>query len=273
MAFCIRYLSIRNSRDPSNFLTNPERLDPSRFYIYYHSRLLGASPSQPAAGATLSDTVLAVEKYGCCSESRWGYDIKRSAQQPSPECYREALDPSACEYKACSGANRNPYAYVFKHLQPTDILSKHKGFSWVSSSPGRELVNEFCRSLLNNTPILYAFALDKSYDHHIVGFVPMPDVATFKATSGHAVAIVGYGNYNASEPGAKYFKFINSAGPSWGHSGYGYLPEEYVTRTGLLSLEGYAINMPRVTTTVTVSRAVCTPARSRPITYGPRRAH
>ena len=40
IAFCLRYLSIRNSKNPGDFLTNPERIDPSRLYIYYNARFL-----------------------------------------------------------------------------------------------------------------------------------------------------------------------------------------------------------------------------------------
>jgi hypothetical protein len=73
MAFCIRYLSIRNSRDPGNFLANPERLDPSRLYIYYNTRFLegaawGTNSTEADRGASIAGTILAVDKYGCCPE-------------------------------------------------------------------------------------------------------------------------------------------------------------------------------------------------------------
>lgn len=287
MAFCIRYLSIRNSRDPSNFLTNPERLDPSRLYIYYNTRFLeGAAwktnSTETDSGASIAGTILAVDKYGCCPEvfvdnpakptnifdyKGWEYDIRKFTRQPSPESYRFAYDPSFCGLNTCkeltSGSeSKTPYQYVSKYVQYTDIFSKYAKLGWLSPGQKQELVKE-CRAILSkNTPILYGFALDHSYDYNCNGFIPMPDISRFSATGGHGVVIVGYGNYNGADPSRSYFKFINSWGSSWGNRGFGYLPEEYVANPNVFSRGGYAIHLPRVITTVaaTMSPKCCSTA-------------
>jgi hypothetical protein len=280
MAFCIRYLSIRNSRNPGNFLANPERLDPSRLYIYYNTRFLEAAAwksnaTDRDAGASIAGTILAVDKYGCCPEvfvddparptnifdyKGWGYDTGKFAVQPSPESYRFAYDPSFCGLNTCreltsSSEHKNPYQHVSKYVQYADIFSKYTKIGWLSPAQKQELIKECVTILASNMPILYGFALDRSYEYHCHGFIPMPDIRTFSATSGHAVVIVGYGNYNTIEPTKRYFRFINSYGALWGHGGYGYLPEEYVANPNVFSRGGYAINLPRVTTTVTFSIA------------------
>jgi hypothetical protein len=288
MAFCIRYLSIRNSRTPSNFLANPERLDPSRLYMYYNARFLEgeawkSNSTDRDSGASIAGTILAVDKYGCCPEvfvdnparptnifeyKGWGYDTKKFTVQPSPESYRFAYDPSFCGLNTCKelmsgGEHKNPYHSVSRYVQYMDIFSKYAKRGWLTPGQKQELVKECCAILVRNIPILYGFALDSSYEQHCNGFIPMPNIATFSATSGHAVVIVGYGNYNKSDPSKNYFKFINSWGPSWGNRGYGYLPEEYVANPNVFSRGGYAINLPKVTTTVTISMAaerVCSAA-------------
>lgn len=285
MAFCIRYLSIRNSRNPRNFLTNPERLDPSRLYMYYNARFLEgeawkSNSTDRDAGASIAGTILAVDKYGCCPEvfvdnparptnifdyKGWGYDIRKFAIQPSPESYRFAYDPSFCGLNTCrelmsSGEHRNPYHYVSKYVQYTDIFSKYTNIGWLSPDQKQALIKECITMLANDIPILYGFAIDSTYEYHCNGFIPMPNIATFSATGGHAVVIVGYGNYNGAEPAREYFKVVNSAGAAWGHKGFGYLPKEYVTNPNVFCRGGYAINLPKVTTTVTVSVAACSAA-------------
>lgn len=280
MAFCIRYLSIRNSRNPGNFLANPERLDPSRLYIYYNTRFLEgeawkSNTTDRDAGASIAGTILAVDKYGCCPEifvddparptnifdyKGWEYDTRKFAVQPSPESYRFAYDPSFCGLNTCrelmsSGEHKNPYQNVSKYVQYTDIFSKYAKIGWLSPDQKQALIRECITILANNMPILYGFALDRSYEYHCNGFIPMPNITTFSATGGHAVVIVGYGNYNRIEPTRRYFKFVNSWGGTWGNKGYGYLPEEYVANPNVFSRGGYAINLPKVTTTVTVSIA------------------
>lgn len=278
IAFCIRYLSIRNSKNPTNFLTNPERLDPSRLYIYYNTRFLegamwGTNSTLTDSGATMPGTILALDKYGCCPEyfrdnpekpsniidyRGFVYDTRNFTSQPSPESYRFAYDPSFCGLNTCKelegNGPKNPYHYVSKYVQYTDLLSKYEKLRYLSAEQKEEIVRDFKTILRRNIPIFYGFSLDKSYDNHCNGFIQMPNISKFVATSGHAVTIVGYGNYNKNDPSKNYFKFINSWGPSWGHRGYGYLPEEYITNPNIFSRGCYAIDLPRVTITITITK-------------------
>lgn len=282
IAFCLRYLSIRNSKNPQEFLNNPERLDPSRLYIYYNARFLegamwGTNSTTRDSGATIPGTILAIDKYGSCPENFVEdpknptniigyrgciYDPKHYASQPSPESYRFAFDPSYCGLNTCSelsgDCKKNPYPNVSKYIRYTDLFSKYKTLGWLNGSQKREIIKDFKEALRNNMPIFFGFALDKNYEQQSNGFIPLPDLTRFTATSGHAVAIIGYGNYSQTRPEQKYFKFINSHGPSWGHGGYGYLPEEYITNPNVFSRGCYAVDLPKVTVTITktVSRSV-----------------
>lgn len=62
MAFILRYLSIRNSKNPYNFLANPERLDISRLYQYYNTRyyegiLIGSDQISSDVGASMAGSI------------------------------------------------------------------------------------------------------------------------------------------------------------------------------------------------------------------------
>ena len=151
-------------------------------------------------------------------------------------------------------------------MQYTDIFSKYAKLGWLDFAKKQELITECVTILAKNTPILYGFGLDASYEQHCNGFIPMPNMATFSATSGHAVVIVGYGNYNRTEPSKCYFKFMNSWGPSWGNRGFGYLPVEYVANPNVFSRGGYAIHLPKVTTVAaTISPKCCPTTEALPV--------
>ena len=65
----------------------------------------------------------------------------------------------------------------------------------------------------------------------------------FKPIGGHALAIVGHGLYNSKAPTQNYFKFLNSWGTSWGDSGFGYFPENYVANVNFFGISAYAVDL------------------------------
>ena len=61
----------------------------SRLFVYYNERLL-ENDIPDDAGAYLCDGVIALEKYGVCSEARWPYDVAEFATAPPATCYADA---------------------------------------------------------------------------------------------------------------------------------------------------------------------------------------
>lgn len=275
LAFCIRYLSIRNSSDPKCFVDNPELLSISRLYLYYNTRYLEGLIDkediiEKDTGASIAASVLALSRYGCCPEKfsdeiqcslghleygGWEYRKKLFSVQPTPENYLFALGHNsglACEEEAPKDVTQNPYKNISKNIHCVDLCSKYKKKSKrpLTTKQKNSLIEEFKSVLSRNIPIFYGLAHDKNLDNDDHGFVPTPDMKTFlpaeddlSTADVHAIVLVGYGKYNPSKPRTNYFKFINSWGSSWGHKGFGYLEEKYIANQHLFSLGGYSIDL------------------------------
>ncbi|HWP98791.1 MAG TPA: Ser-Thr-rich GPI-anchored membrane family protein [Syntrophomonadaceae bacterium] len=52
------------------------------------------------------------------------------------------------------------------------------------------------------------------------------------AAGGHGICLVGYDDNHATADGSGAFKFINSWGSAWGHSGYGWMSYQYLQKYG-----------------------------------------
>ncbi|MCX7343322.1 MAG: C1 family peptidase [Proteobacteria bacterium] len=275
LAFCIRYLSIRNSSDPKSFVDNPELLSPSRLYLYYNTRYLEGLIDkediiEKDTGASIAASVLALIRYGCCPETfsdelqcalgsleygGWEYRKKLFPVQPTPENYHFALGHNSglkCEEAALQDAAPNPYKSIPKNIRCVDLCSKYKKKSKRSLTIKQKnsLIKEFKAVLSRDVPIFYGLTHDKNLDNDDHGFVQTPDMKTFlpaedelSTAEVHAIVLVGYGKYNPSKPRKNYFKFINSWGACWGHKGFGYLEEKYITNQHLFSLGGYSIDL------------------------------
>jgi len=77
-------------------------------------------------------------------------------------------------------------------------------------------------SLLQNGPILLSFNVYMSfYDSYCDGIVPMPN-SIDRWLGSHCVAVIGY------DENKRFLKFVNSWGESYGDSGFGYLPYDYM---------------------------------------------
>src|SRR5689334_18777163 len=71
---------------------------PSRLFIYYNERVIENSVKTDA-GAMIRDGIKTINKQGVCSETIWPYVIKRFAQKPSVEAYKDGLMHQVLSYQ------------------------------------------------------------------------------------------------------------------------------------------------------------------------------
>ena len=169
---------------------------PSRLFIYYNERKVEHDIPDDA-GAQLSDGVAVLEKYGCCTEKVWPYDISKFATLPPASAYIEAVKNRVIRA-------RNVHQDI--------------------SSMRRELASGY--------PIVVGINVYDSFESDDVahsGIVPLPDVENEELLGGHAVLIVGY------DHAAQTWLMRNSWGVGWGQSGYFTLPYAYLLDSELSS--------------------------------------
>ena len=167
---------------------------PSRLFIYYNERVLENDILQDA-GASLTDGIKTLEKYGVCPETMWPYDITKFAVKPTDSCYTEALN-----YTAITVANIQQNEQVMKSCLAS-------GFPFVV---GINIYTSF-----------------ESDNVSMNGIVPMPNIQTEVCLGGHAIVCVGY---NETQ-----WIMRNSWGIGWGDKGYFYLPYQYLLDSTLSS--------------------------------------
>ncbi len=277
MAFILRFLSVMNSNDRADFLTNPARLDPARLFHYWNSRFYegkiygDVAATKKDAGASMAGAILAMDKYGCCPEVftssletwkgtdlegtfKYGglpYNVTAYTQQPTPEDYRFALDSDLDGINpgtvfAGSDTRTNPYASVAKNLQYQDLSSMfRKPNQKTKNTPGEaaSAIMKMRAALAENKPVYIGLLLNRSFFKDKAGFIPTPSLKRFTPVGGHAIAIVGHGPYNSATPTKNYFKFINSWGPTWGDGGFGYLSDDYVGNINFFQIEAFAVSL------------------------------
>ena len=171
---------------------------PSRLFDYYNSRLLEGTTSQDA-GASISDAVRAIEKYGWVSEDKYPYDIQKFAKRPSQELYTEAQP---------------------NKIVDTAYIQQNLAFLQATLAAGH--------------PIGFGFVVYPSFesDHTAsTGFMTMPTMEDmYKGpVGGHAVVLVGYQNKRQA------FLVRNSWSRSWGINGYFWMPYQYCLQNRLAS--------------------------------------
>lgn len=64
------------------------------------------------------------------------------------------------------------------------------------------------------------------------------------AAGGHGICLVGYDDNHATADGTGAFKFINSWGKGWGHSGYGWISYQYLQKYGKGAVVLYELSLP-----------------------------
>ena len=167
----------------------------SRLFLYYNERKLENDIAEDA-GATLSDGIKCLVKYGVCSEQTWPYNPKKYTTKPEHNCYTEATAHKALTVKNIP----NDMTYM------KNSLSQDLPFV-----VGIEVFQSFMSNEVAKT-----------------GYVPMPS-SDEESVGGHAVLCVGYNDEK------KVWIIRNSWSDTWGDNGYFYLPYEYLLDSSLSS--------------------------------------
>jgi C1A family cysteine protease len=167
---------------------------PSRLYLYYNERFLDNNINQDA-GSTLTQGIIALEKYGICSEKTCPYIISNFKNKPTNDAYIEGS----------------------KHT----VLTANRVMQTMSSIKG---------CLNQNLPFVIGIMVYSSFESNEVaktGYVPMPNTKKEQFLGGHAVICVGYNDAKS------VWIMKNSWGTSWGDHGYFYLPYNYLLSSQL----------------------------------------
>lgn len=168
---------------------NLKEFQPSRLFIYYFSRLLDGNVGEDS-GASLRNVMKAVAKYGACSEVSHPYDIKKFKIEP----------------------NETNRAGALTHVSKFSYMSVNQNLTSIKNAIAR------------GYPIAFGMYIYESFESEQVaktGIVPIPkDIEN--CLGGHCMMIVGYNDFS------KYFKILNSWGPTWGEKGYAYIPYDYI---------------------------------------------
>ncbi len=159
--------------------------EPSRLFIYYCTRSLEGTTASDA-GATISDTVAALNKFGAPPETDWPYDISKFTVRPPTSAYTDA----------------------FKDLV-------HQNFAVAQN------LQQMIGCLAEGYPIDIGASIYSSFESDDVaktGVVPMPNLNLEECVGGHSTLIVG------SDDPTRRFIVRNSWGTGWGIGGYYTIP-------------------------------------------------
>ena len=248
---------------------------------YLEAKLMGYDPDKAVKadnGGSMAGGILAADKYGVTPENivaNWdssridtpdmkgkmsyvGYpytdDLVKSSLSPSPEAVRLAYDLDNDGINKGSAfdqgvAYNNDYAYIHKNLGYKDLTTSFRSKSYsakpkiLPDATKQVFINQVVSELQKGRPFYFGVMLDDSFMNDVHGFIPTPNAKFFRATGGHAIAIVGYGQYNiAQNDKTYYFKFVNSWDYNWGDNGCGYLDAmKYVAEVNVFMTEGFSV--------------------------------
>jgi C1A family cysteine protease len=173
----------------------PDNYLPSRLYIYYNTRVIEGTVTEDS-GASITDAIKSLNRYGAPPETDWSYDIGKFTVKPPAQAYTD-------------GALREAVKYARVNQTVADMQA--------------------CLSA--GTPIVIGFTVYASFESQAVadtGDVPMPRQGE-QVMGGHCVLVVGYTVRN----GQPVWICRNSWGTGWGDQGYFYMPQAYLTNTNL----------------------------------------
>ena len=165
----------------------------SRLFLYYNERLINEETNIDE-GASISDGIYCLKKYGICSENEWPYNITNLFIKPNKLCYENA---------------KNNFVIEAFYIENDIYTIKY----W----------------LTKNEPISVGISIYSNFmniNTSKTGKVNMP-VETDEFLGGHAVIICGFDDIT------KQFILRNSWGSHWGDNGYFYLPYDYITNDEL----------------------------------------
>ena len=162
--------------------------DPSRLFVYYNTREYEGTTWQDS-GASLRDTVKALNRKGVCKEALWPYDVKKFHEKPPDRCYSAAVGNNLCK--------------IYERLTQD--------------------IDQLRACLKDNCPFVFGFKVYSSF-HRIGsnGEMPMPSRVE-QVVGRHAVMAVGYDDRR------RRVIILNSWGSGWGEGGYFYMPYDFIT--------------------------------------------
>lgn len=171
--------------------------NPSRLFLYYNTRAREGYVKYDS-GASIRETVKALNCKGVCKEADWPYEISKFKIQPTESCYDAAQGNNLCKYerleqridhmRACLKNDNCPFAFGFK-VYPSFHDNSNKWYGNMS--------------------------------------MPTPSERRSESVGRHAVVAVGY------DDSKKRIKVLNSWGSSWGDNGYFYMPYDFITDSDL----------------------------------------
>lgn len=136
------------------FVASMERFDPARFFIYYNTRMIQGTINEDS-GATLRDTMRALQVYGVCPETMWPSTPEQLFIKPASNCYSHAT-------------NRQVLSYV---AVPQNLT--------------------FMKQLLaQGFPFVLGVLVYPSFFSNPV--IPLPDTRKEAVLGGHAMCVIGY---------------------------------------------------------------------------------
>lgn len=179
-------------------------IDASRLFLYKTTRnLLGLTGD---TGAYLRSTAEAMVLFGVPPERYYPYDISKFDNEPTAFLYSFADNYKVLDY--------------YRYDPP--------------GTPKAQLLSSIKNNLAAGLPSMFGFTVYSSITQAAgSGEIPFPSNGE-KVLGGHAICAVGYDdakvitniNNKKSTKGALLIR--NSWGTSWGSSGYGWLPYDYV---------------------------------------------
>jgi len=196
-----------------------KHIDASRLFLYKATRNMLHWTGD--TGAFLRSTMGALVLFGVPPEEYWPYLTSDFEKEPPAFCYAFA---------------QNYQAISYYRLDPP-------------STPKNTLLTHIKTNLSAGLPSMFGFTVFSSVSQAAAtGKIPYPTTGE-KIVGGHAVVAVGYDDgmkIKNSVPGAVETKgallIRNSWGTSWGTSGYGRLPYEYVLKG--LAVDWWSLQRP-----------------------------